>query len=77
MTLTFYWEPELSFILYVALSIFRYVTLIVFANSRKKAGFRSKDINNLLVLGIILINYNIISFFLPSLNQVQTAGIMP
>ena len=65
MTLTFYWEPDLVSIVFTALSIIKYVTLILFANSRKKVGIRSKNINYFLVMGIILLTYSAISFFFP------------
>ena len=65
MTLTFYWEPDLVSIVFTALSILKYVTLILFVNSRKKAGIRSKNLNFLLVMGIILLTYSAVSFFFP------------
>ena len=65
MALTFYWEPDLVLIVFTALSILKYVTLILFVNSRKKAGIRSKNLNFLLVMGIILLTYSAVSFFFP------------
>jgi len=65
MTLTFYWEPDLVLIVFTALSIIKYVSLILFANSRKKVGIRSKNIIFFLVMGIILLTYSAISFFFP------------
>ena len=65
MTLTFFWEPDLVLIVFTALSIFKYVTLLLFANRRKKTGIRSKNINFFIVMGIILLTYSVISFFFP------------
>jgi len=65
MTLTFSWEPDLYSIVFVALSIFKYVALILFTNSRKKMGIRSKNLNFLLALGIILLAYSAISYIFP------------
>jgi hypothetical protein len=53
---------------FIVLAIFRYVALILFTNNRKKTGIRSKNINYLLVLGIILLAYSVISFFFPGVS---------
>lgn len=68
MAITFFWEPNFYSIVFVALSIFTYVALILFTISRKKTGIRSKNINFLLVLGIILLIYSVISFFFPGVS---------
>ena len=68
MTLTFSWEPDFYSIVFIVLAIFKYVALILFTNSRKKTGLRSKNINYLLVLGIILLTYSVISFFFPGVS---------
>lgn len=68
MTLIFNWELELIIfnILYSSLWIFRDVLLVLWALSTKKREVRQKYTNLLLVIGIILLSWNIISIFLPT-----------
>ena len=70
MPLIFSWELELIIakILTSAPWIFRDVLLILWARSTKKREVRTKYTKALLVIGIFLLSWNIISVFLPTVN---------
>jgi len=66
MTLILNWVPNLFSILYSTLWIFQAVLLVLWARSTKKRELKPKYTNLLLVIGIILLSWNVISVFLPS-----------
>ena len=65
MTIELYWNPTLYSIIISALWIFRDTTLVLWARNMKRRGIQSKYTNLLLVTGIILLSWSVISFFLP------------
>lgn len=68
MTLSFYYDFSIYSILISALWIFRDTTLVLWARTMKKRGTQSKYTNLLLVTGIILLAWGIISLFLPGVS---------
>jgi len=66
MALVFSWEPNLFSILYSTLWIFRDVVLVIWAITTMKKENKPKFTSLLLVAGIFLLSWNIISIFLPS-----------
>ena len=66
MALEFYWEPTYPYIITTALWIFSYVTLIIWTKNMKKQQPRAKHINFLQIIGIMILVWSIVFFFLPS-----------
>ncbi len=65
MTLSFYYDFTIYSILISALWIFRDITLVLWTQTMKKRVTKSKYINYLLITGIILLTWSILSVFLP------------
>ncbi|MFX0074875.1 MAG: hypothetical protein ACFE96_05500 [Candidatus Hermodarchaeota archaeon] len=66
MAIEFYWEPEISYIIPIALWVFTYIALIIWAKDTKKQGTHTKQINFLQIVGIFILAWYAIYFFLPS-----------
>lgn len=65
MTLSFYYDFTIYSILISALWIFRDITLVLWTQTMKKRVTKSKYINYLLITGIMLLTWSILSVFLP------------
>ena len=66
MGLEIYWEPAFPYIITTALWIFSYIALIVWAKNTKKQGTHTKHINFLQIVGILILVWDVLYFFLPS-----------
>jgi len=67
MTLSFYYDFTIYSVLISALWIFRDITLVLWTQTMKKRVTKSKYINYLLIMGIILLTWSIVSVFLPDI----------
>lgn len=65
MRTEFYWEFDLSQLLFTAFIVFRNVALIIFTQKKKKTEIHSKNFVLLLVAGILLMIWSGISYILP------------
>lgn len=68
MALSFYYDFTIYSILISALWIFRDTTLILWTQTMKKRVTKSKYINYLHIMGIILLTWSILSVFLPKVS---------
>jgi hypothetical protein len=68
MALSFYYDFTIYSILISALWIFRDTTLVLWTQTMKKRVTKSKYINYLHIMGIILLSWSIVSVFLPKVS---------
>ena len=66
MALEFYWEPSIPYIITTAPWTFTYIALIIWAKNAKRQVTLTEHINFLQIVGILILAWNAIYFFLPS-----------